>query len=159
MARAVVLGTFFFCAFLFSLAEGGKPKPLFFEMGEEYRKVAQEQEVFLFRGKDSLPEHQMLLLSDSAGNPLLFYADIYTPVCIDNICKPVQIEVYWDLLGEYVGFALQKDQPLTKFDHEEFDSSDYLKLHQLLLNKKSILRDKKLSDFYENRLHLVPGKR
>ncbi|MEL6252243.1 MAG: hypothetical protein AAFR87_09555 [Bacteroidota bacterium] len=158
MARAVVLGFFFFCSFLFSLADGGKAKPLFFEMGEEYRKVAQEQEVFLFRGKDSLPEHQMLLLSDSVGNPLLFYADIYTPVCIDNICKPVQIEIYWDLLGEYVGFALQKNQPLTKFDHEEFEPDDYEKFHALMLDDHSVLDRSKMEDLFDKNAKVEPDK-
>lgn len=127
-------------------------------MGEEYRKVTQEREVFLFRGKDSIPEHQMLLLSDSAGNPLLFYADIYTPVCIDNICKPVQIEVYWDLLGEYVGFALQKDQPLTKFDHEEFEPEDYEKFHALMLDDHSVLGRSKMEDLFDKNAEAEPDK-
>ena len=85
--------------------------------------------------------HQMYLLSDKEGYPLFFYSDIYTPVCIDNICKPIQIEIYLNLLGEYVGFALDKDQPLTKFDHEEFEPDDYEKFHKLLKRNHSCAKD------------------
>ncbi|MEM6804646.1 MAG: hypothetical protein AAF696_24815 [Bacteroidota bacterium] len=141
-----------------SWAEGERNIPLFFEMGEDYTRVVQEAEAFVFASKDSNLEHQMLLLSDKTGNPLFFYSDIYTPVCIDNVCKPVQIEIYWNLLGEYVGFALEKEQPLTKFDHEEFESADYEKFHQLLLDEHSVLDRQSMDDLFDEGAKTEPDK-
>jgi hypothetical protein len=88
-------------------------------------------------------------LSDSLGAPQLFYADILTPVCIDGTCKPVFIELYWDLTGGYAGYGVYEDRPLTKFDHEEFLPEDHEKLNRLLTDNNSVLRRKELSDLFD----------
>lgn len=124
-------------------------EPIFFEMDEDYLGVAHRQVVFSFPGKDSLVEHTMELLSDGQGQPLFFYADILTPVCIDNICKPMAIAIYWNLTGDYVGYGLHPEEPLTKYDHELFEQADYEKLHALLRNPHSILERRKLEDLFD----------
>ena len=126
-------------------------QPRHFAMQKEYEQVASTQELFNFHNADTLIEHQLSLLSDADSAPLLYFSDIKTPVCIDGLCKPMYIKVYWNLLGAYVGFGTVKSQLLTKFDHEEFEPEDYLMLHQLLLNDKSILRRKKMSELYDKR--------
>ncbi len=93
--------------------------------------------------------HQLKLYSDSLSKPLFYFAYINTPVCIDGSCKPLFVNVYWDLLGNYVGFGVIEAELLTKYDHELFTSEDYQKLHRLLLNKHSILARKKLSDLFD----------
>ncbi|MEM6807098.1 MAG: hypothetical protein AAF696_37195, partial [Bacteroidota bacterium] len=85
MARAIGILLLYLFFPQLSWADGERNIPLFFKMGEDYKRIAQEREAFVFASKDSSLEHQMLLLSDKTGNPLFFYSDIYTPVCIDNV--------------------------------------------------------------------------
>lgn len=120
-------------------------------MDDEWRRVAAEAYISTFKNPDPLLEHELYLLSDSAGEPLLFFADLTTPVCIDGICKPVSIELYWNLVGHYVGYGVKPQNPLTKFDHDEFVEADYEKLHRLLMDNKSVLRRKKLSELFDEK--------
>ena len=126
-------------------------KPMFFSMNQEYQLVHQAQNIAILEDlkNEGLIQHKIELLSDENNNPLLYYAKIKTPVCIDGLCKPVHVEIYWNLLGNYVGYGISKKFPLTKFDHEEFERNDYLKLHQLLLDQHSILERRKLEDLFD----------
>lgn len=123
------------------------PKHLGLEV--DWQRMAKSEAVFLFKNPDTLLTHQMHLLRDQNDLPLLYYANIQTPVCIDGLCKPLHIEMYWDLVGQYVGYGVYPEEGLTKFDHEVFEPGDYLKLHQLLLNPHSILDRRKVSDLYD----------
>jgi len=123
--------------------------PIHFVIGEEWQRVVQSEDAFLFKNPDTLITHQMKLLKDEAGLPLFYYADIQTPVCIDGLCKPVHIEMYWNLIGQYAGFGIYPKQPLTKYDHDLFEQEDYLRLHELLLDQNSVLGRRKLSQLYE----------
>ena len=118
-------------------------------MKNEVKEITQREKVFRFLNLDTLISHQVELLSNEHDEPLLFYAYINTPVCIDDICKPMHIEIYWNLLGTYVGYGVVEGQPLTKFDHDEFETADYEKLHHLLSNEHSILKRKKMSDLFD----------
>lgn len=123
--------------------------PKYFMIGEYWKSVVQSKEVFLFKNPDKLIDHQMKLLMDETGLPLFYYADIQTPVCIDGLCKPVRIEMYWDLVGNYAGFGTYPEEPLTKYDHDLFEEADHLTLHKLLLDQNSVLGRRKLSQLYE----------
>lgn len=123
--------------------------PLFFAMADEWKQVDEKTFIGIYQNLDTLLEHELHLLSDKAGQPLLFYSDIVTPVCIDGICKPVYIELYWNLVGSYAGYGVYEKLPLTKFDHDEFTPADYRKLHQLLLDEGSVLSRKKLEELFD----------
>lgn len=123
--------------------------PKFFAMGQEYTEIASEEEAFVIQGGDSSLEHIIYLLRDTQQQARLFYAPIITPVCIDGKCKPVHINLYWNLIGNYVGYALPPDIPLSKYDHESFEEKDYHRLHQLLLDDKSVLKRKTLDDLFD----------
>jgi hypothetical protein len=116
-----------------------------------WEAIAESQPVLEFLNPDTSITHLLHLLWDAEGTPLLYYADLHTPVCIDGVCKPVFLEMYWDLLGNYVGFGEYPDRPLTKYDHDPFTSEDYAKLHGLLLDRNSILDRKSLKDLYDLR--------
>lgn len=124
-------------------------KPLHMHMEKEWQEVAQQQEMGEFYNPDSSLSHPLVLLTNDQQEPLLFYADILTPVCIDGTCKPVYIELYWNLIGNYVGYGIDQTQPLTKFDHDNFIAADYEKLHQLLLDNNSVLSRRKLEDLFD----------
>lgn len=131
--------------------------PRFIEMADTLHRGTASREVLRFSGKNASVEHRLEMLVDREDEPLLFYATINTPVCIDNICKPVRITLFWNLMGIYVGYGTPMDYPLTKFDHEEFEAKDYEKLHRLLRDRHSVLNTHEMSDLFD--LNATPGKR
>lgn len=124
-------------------------EPLFCSMDQQCPRVAKREAVGTFAGFDQHREHTLFLLADDADQPLLFYADITASVCADEACKPVRIELYWDLLGNYVGYGVPPDCPLTKYDHVLFEPIDYWKLHQVLSDRDSVLGRRVLADLID----------
>lgn len=139
-----------FCLlYMLAISPSASHSPRFFAMDKEYLQVAEEEETFLISGQDTSLQHQVYLLKDTSGADLLYYAPIVTPVCIDGKCKPVHISLYWNLIGNYVGYGIPPSIPLSKYDHESFEEGDYQRLHQLLLDDKSVLKRKKLEDLFD----------
>jgi hypothetical protein len=132
---------------------GGIPEndPKHLRADVNWEEVAGSQAAFQFHNPDTAIIHQMYLLKAPSGTPLLYYSDIHTPVCIDGVCKPVYVEMYWDLLGNYVGYGEYPNRPLTKYDHDVFLTEDHEKLQDLLLDRNSILDRKSLDDLYDLR--------
>lgn len=87
----------------------------------------------LYRG-ESGDSAAIYLLKDSLRNPLCFYSDIFSPVCFDNSCRAVSLRIYWDLCGEFLGFKVAANDPLTKNRHEPFSKQDYYTLYTILNN-------------------------
>ncbi|MCF0042757.1 hypothetical protein [Dyadobacter fanqingshengii] len=98
---------------------------------------------------DTLTYTLKLALNDS-GQPQHFFRNIFTPVCYTNECKPVHINFYWDLLGNYERFDLPENKVLTKVDHDEFKQEDYEKLQDILAQSNSIFADLKMEDLITN---------
>ena len=138
-----------------SAIELAKNAPLHMAMPEQFAQVANEKMVFTLAGTDSLLKHQVWLLSDAQQKPLLYCSDVITPVCIDGLCKPMYITLYWNLVGHYVGYGVFPDNLLTKFDHEAFTPADYAKLHTLLLDQHSILERKTMEDLFDQSIAAV----
>lgn len=129
--------------------------PMFFSMTNEWKDIAKDEPIFEFTVKsldtiyNTQLNHKVRLLSSSSGEPRLFFSDIETSVCADGECKLANIKVYWNLLGNYVGYGIYSKYPLTKFEHEHFEKEDYAKLHKLLLDDNSIIKRRKMSDLID----------
>jgi hypothetical protein len=54
----------------------------------------------------------------------------------------VYLDIYWDLAGHFTRFDTLPGKPLTKYNHRDFTSRDYLKLHLTMSNENSILGEK-----------------
>ncbi|QTD38457.1 hypothetical protein JL193_03965 [Polaribacter batillariae] len=128
---------------------------MFFNMNDEWKNIAKEKTIFKFlvASLDTTYNikiaHDVKLLLDTKDTPKLFFSDIETPVCADGECKLANIKVYWNLLGNYVGYGIDSQLPLTKFEHDPFEKADYKKLHQLLLDDNSILKRRQMSDLID----------
>ena len=57
---------------------------------------------------------------------------IQSPVCKNNECYEVELDFYWDILGNFKKFQPLPDNPLTKLDHQPFTKWDYEHLHTIL---------------------------
>ncbi|BDD10126.1 hypothetical protein FUAX_25580 [Fulvitalea axinellae] len=99
----------------------------------------------------------VLSLEDSVGNtvhlafdsldcPLYYYSEVFSAVCYSGECKPVYVNLYWDLLGNYMMYEMPEGKIMTKLDHVPFEVKDYEKLHRILGNELSILKDFSLKD-------------
>lgn len=86
------------------------------------------------------------LALDESEKPAYFFRNVFTPVCLTGECKPVYINFYWDLLGNYTHFDFPPGEVLTKMDHDEFKEEDYQKLHDILSRPNSLLKDIAMSD-------------
>ncbi|GAB4029907.1 hypothetical protein [Spirosoma gilvum] len=100
---------------------------------------------FTIRENDTTT-YTLKLALDEAGQPVYFFRNVFTPVCLTGECKPVYINFYWDLLGNYTRYDLPPREVLTKMDHEEFKPADYEKLRDILDNPNSILKDVAMND-------------
>jgi hypothetical protein len=140
----VLLAAIGFCSF-----QDHQRKPKFFTLREEWKQVAYHQPVFTFQGLDSTENFSVRLLSNGKMKPILFYADMQTSVCADGSCRVARIKIYWDLLGTYAGYDIHEDDPLTKYEHTPFDAEDYKKLHTLLMDRNSILRERTMDDLVD----------
>ncbi|MEQ9289047.1 MAG: hypothetical protein RIG77_19135 [Cyclobacteriaceae bacterium] len=61
-----------------------------------------------------------------------YRSHIITPVCEDRTCYDVELDFYWDVLGNFMRFDVDPKNPLTKLDHVPFTSGDYEKLRGIL---------------------------
>lgn len=91
-------------------------------------------------------EYTLQLALDEAGQPLYYFSNLFTPVCLTGECKPVYINFYWDLLGNYTRFDFPKGAVLTRMDHKPFKPEDYEKLQDILANTHSLLKDVSMED-------------
>jgi len=83
--------------------------------------------------------------------PIMYSRKFLTGVCVDGKCRLLNIELFWNITGRYLGFELPGGEFLSKTEHIKFNSSEYDKLHDLLCDRNSALANYELED-------LVPVK-
>ncbi len=89
------------------------------------------------------------LVYNAVGNPLFYTSHLETDVCSDGLCKPISITIHWNLLGQFHTYQTDEKHQLTKFDHIELTAEDHKRLHSILSDTTSILRDYKVEDMID----------
>lgn len=89
-----------------------------------------------------------LVYSDDSV-PRYYATTLESPICMDELCNPIAIEIEWDLLGNFKNYHELKSSPITKFDHEPFEKEDHEKLKKILSNKSSLLQDYRMEDLVD----------
>jgi hypothetical protein len=74
----------------------------------------------------------LYLVKTKANIPLRYFKNELTEVCFDNECRLLDIIVYWNITGRYLGFELPEGEFLSKYDHEPFVAAEYERLNKLL---------------------------
>lgn len=67
--------------------------------------------------------------------------DVDSVVCGDSQCKIDTVRIYWDELGFYNRYKLPPGIELEKAAGKPFSKTDFEKLHQILADRNSPLRD------------------
>ena len=102
--------------------------------------------------KDTISGDTLYLQFTSEGLPQSAFRKINTGVCVDNQCRLLDISVYWDITGRYLGFELPPGEFLSKTEHQPFSGEEYKQLHTLLADPYSPLANYTLEE-------LVPQKK
>lgn len=82
--------------------------------------------------QDSLSDNVLYQLNIPESIPLFYAQNVRTEVCFDRECRLLNITVYWNITGRYLGFELPIGEFLSKHDHEPFSNDEYARLNDLL---------------------------
>ena len=91
-----------------------------------------EEESIVSKYKDTLTNDLIYLCKSNNDVPLYYYKNVKGEVCFDDECRLLDIVVYWNITGRYLGFELPKGEFLSKYDHDPFSENEYQRLHTLL---------------------------
>lgn len=83
-----------------------------------------------------------------------YTARLQSPVCMENLCNPIDIEIQWDLLGYFKDYIENPEDPVTKFDHQPFSEDDHKKLKSILANTESLLQDYRMEDLVDTSVQI-----
>ena len=100
---------------------------------------------FVFEGAG----RQVFLLRNNKGLPEYYMANLTGGVCTDGLCRPVNIDIYWDLLGRFKDYHTTPANRLTKFDHVDFTGEDHKRLKRILADTASLLQDYQVEDLID----------
>ncbi|NOR74597.1 MAG: hypothetical protein GQ525_05515 [Draconibacterium sp.] len=89
--------------------------------------------------KDTIPNKIILIHINGNDIPVKYSRKIVVGVCIDDECRLVNIELFWNITGRYLGFELPEGEFLSKTEHSPFQPYDYDLLHKLLGDPLSAL--------------------
>ncbi|NQD69896.1 hypothetical protein HP439_04060 [Sphingobacterium shayense] len=89
------------------------------------------------------------LVQTENDSTLYFGTHLTTNVCNDQVCLPIEVNIFWDLQGNYHHISKEENVRFTKFDHQYFDDADYQKLNEILLDSMSPLRDYQVEDLLD----------
>lgn len=90
---------------------------------------------------DSLSSKEILELRDQKGITLWYSRYFYQDICVTGICSMAKFWIFWDAAGNYLGYQPADNIPFTKSDHIEFTEDDYIRLHEILSDSISVLKD------------------
>lgn len=76
---------------------------------------------------------------DSSGLLEKYHAHVITPVCENDKCYLIELDLYWDQIGRFLRYDTITGKGLTRLDHIPFTEEDYERLHSILRNSQSIL--------------------
>ncbi len=93
----------------------------------------------LINFNDTIPNDSLVIYFDPTNYPVAFSRDIHTAVCMDSLCRLVDITLFWEPTGKYLGFKLPPGQELTKKKHVPFSEKDYTRLNEILSDSASQL--------------------
>ena len=93
----------------------------------------------LINFSDSIPDDTLTIYFLNTNFPEAYSRNIHTAVCIDSLCRLIDITLYWEPTGKYIGFSLPQGVELTKKEHTPFLESEYTRLNEILADSTSQL--------------------
>ncbi len=88
---------------------------------------------------DTLQSNTLLVHMNKDGIPVKYSRQLFTSVCIEGDCRLINLELFWNVTGRYLGFKIPVGEFLSKTEHEPFKHEEYDRLHHLLSDQNSTL--------------------
>lgn len=101
--------------------------------------------------QDSIGDDTLYQSLSSDGIPVAYHRNIRTSVCFDGLCRLLDIKLYWNPTGSYLGFELPEGEFLSKAEHDPFTAEEYQKLHGILSDSLSPLGDYSFAELVSGR--------
>ena len=97
---------------------------------------------------DSIPDDTLTIYYSATAYPEAVSRNIRTAVCIDSLCRLVDIRLFWEITGKFMGYSIPWGEELTKREHTPFSETDYKKLTEILSDSSSQLGFYTLSEIH-----------
>ncbi len=88
---------------------------------------------------DTLHNNTLLVHTNVNGIPVKYSRKLVTSVCIESECRLVNVELFWNITGRYLGYKIPAGEFLSKTKHKPFKPEEYDRLHELLSDQNSAL--------------------
>ncbi|MGJ8743964.1 hypothetical protein [Polaribacter sp.] len=119
--------------------------PLFFMSGSDVNlystKTIQHKMIVHHPGEKESVTIILNQVVDENGLPMSYYMDVQSVICLEQVCKVIPVRIFWNNIGEYQKYELEKGATLEKYEDALFDSEDYVKLQGILSNKESPFKE------------------
>lgn len=83
----------------------------------------------------------LIEVQDNTHRAVEYYMDVSSVLCEDHLCKVVTVRLFWDKLGFYKKFDMPFGVELEKAEGKLFTTADYQKLHAILQDRSSPLKE------------------
>lgn len=80
-------------------------------------------------------------IQNEDGLPIKYTMDVYSVICLEEVCKVIPVKLYWNNIGVYQKYELAKGATLEKYEADLFEPKDYIKLQSILSNNKSPFKE------------------
>ena len=128
------------------------PVWVFFQIGEdsyssEFRKIEHEITVGHPGNEDNgLEQSTLVEVRNKKGMAVEFYMNVESVICVKSVCKVVPVRIFWNNLGEYQKYELDKGVTLEKYEADLFEKQDYVKLQSILSDLDSPFKNVRIDE-------------
>lgn len=92
-------------------------------------------------GEKILSEVVLTEVRDEKGLPVKYYMDVQSVLCLEKVCKVIPVRIYWNNIGVYQRYELERGATLEKYKSDIFEPKDYNKLDSILANPASPFKE------------------
>ncbi|TGV01880.1 hypothetical protein [Flavivirga rizhaonensis] len=80
-------------------------------------------------------------IQNANGLPIEYTMDVYSVICLEEVCKVIPVKLFWDNTGKYQKYELAKGETLEKYEADLFEPEDYIKLQNILADNDSPFKE------------------
>ncbi|WP_282123847.1 hypothetical protein [Algibacter mikhailovii] len=80
-------------------------------------------------------------IQNQDGLPTHYTMDVYSVICLEEVCKVIPVKLFWTNTGDYQKYELAKGETLEKYEADLFETEDYIKLQSILANNNSPFKE------------------
>ena len=118
-----------------------------FQDKSEYKEIRHEITIKHPGEKYAVPT-TLTEVQNADGLPVEYYMAVESVICLAEVCKVIPVTLYWNNIGDYQRYELQKGATLEKYEADFFEPEDYKKLDRILKDNYSPFSDVFIEDIW-----------